>query len=182
MTRLHLEIPLCGTLEQLQLEINDRLRRIAEQFAAAVSPNISGNLDMGGNRVIGMADPKSGADGLTLGFADQRYYRASQTLPASVIPSAASVGVGPANVYTYSLTLTADQAIASPIPVAENSILYVMLLEDATGGWDITWSADFSSDTPVDIDNGANVKSIFQFVGGADGIWHYIAPFVTVQP
>ena len=74
--------------------------------------------------------------------------------------------------YLSEITLTAAWTVI-PSPVVAppaNSRLTVIITQDGTGGWGITWSADFVGASPeIDLDPG--MTSIFQFVARSDGKW-----------
>lgn len=70
------------------------------------------------------------------------------------------------NSHTLSASTT---QITGPTP-AENAILFKIIVQDGTGGRQITWSSDFDSATTVEISTGAGKRSIFQFFGSG-GKW-----------
>ena len=83
-----------------------------------------------------------------------------------------AAGTGPATAYALEQTLTANTAIASPVPTpAAKSTLAVFLKQDGTGGWTITWDATFQTDTPTGLDGGANTQASFWFVATAANKW-----------
>lgn len=86
-------------------------------------------------------------------------------------------GGGLANVWQESVTLIANTVISSPVsPPPVDSILTYTINQDSTGGWTITWSADYESNTPVDITPTANTRSVFRFSGDGS-MWQFIPPF-----
>jgi hypothetical protein len=73
--------------------------------------------------------------------------------------------------------LIANTVISSPVsPPPVDSILTYTINQDSTGGWTITWSADYESNTPVDITPTANTRSVFRFSGDGS-MWQFIPPF-----
>jgi hypothetical protein len=65
-------------------------------------------------------------------------------------------------------TLTAATTIAAPTTGATE--LVVILRQDATGGWTITWGAGFSAASPS-IDTTASTISVFRFVLSSAGLY-----------
>lgn len=53
--------------------------------------------------------------------------------------------------------------------------LTIVLLSDSTGGGLITWDATLIGPTPDDIDNSANARNLYEFIGLADGHWHMMS-------
>lgn len=72
-------------------------------------------------------------------------------------------------------TLTASTTvITSPATPAEKNQLFLTLKQDATGGRQVTFSSDFHSSTPIDINADPNAVNILQFIAKADLKWHLV--------
>lgn len=97
----------------------------------------------------------------------------------SIISSSASAagsgggGGGTSTVEHHDLT-SPTTAITSPGVPGDGDQLTKIIDQDATGGRQITWHADFASDTPVDISTIASTRSIFWFIG-YDTKWRMVA-------
>jgi len=75
MSRLNLELPRISSLDELVLSLNDRLRRVAEEFSKPTSVTTDADLVMGGHRVTSLGNPRTGTDALSLAYADSRYLK-----------------------------------------------------------------------------------------------------------
>lgn len=89
-------------------------------------------------------------------------------------PKVSGGGSGPAHFQIDGPPLTAATTeIASPVasPNAKDQ-LSVIVIQDATGGRQITWDASFSAATTVEIATVPNKESRFHFIARADNKWH----------
>lgn len=72
-------------------------------------------------------------------------------------------------------TLTANTAITHSTPASDGDLLFVLLTQNGTGGWTITWSAVFDTNTTTDIDSVANALTVVCFVGKSN-LWKQFNP------
>ena len=79
-------------------------------------------------------------------------------------------------------TLTADTSIVGPgAPAADGDLLQVVIIQDATGGWEITWGADFATGIPTTVALKADAVTVFGFFGWG-GVWWPAAPAIFSEP
>lgn len=93
--------------------------------------------------------------------------------------SGGGAGVTPSSgaITSSSVTLIADTEIPSPPGLSIEGMLLLRVIQDGTGGWEITWSADFEAGTPTGIHDAADSETRFVFVG-VGGVWVQAAPFM----
>lgn len=79
--------------------------------------------------------------------------------------------------FEYVTLSAATTELTSPVASpAEGDELYYKIMQDATGGRQITWQAAlFRSDTPVDIDTTAETVTLMKFVALNDGMWWMVS-------
>lgn len=82
---------------------------------------------------------------------------------------------GSVNVTARSQTLSAaSTTITQSAPAADGLLLFIQLVQDGTGGRQITWGGTFSSNTPNQIDTTASTNALFQFVS-LGGSWLFVS-------
>lgn len=185
---LALEIPqTAGLGEDARRVLNDRLRRIQEQFEARLT--LTSDADAGGFRIMNLGNPEALNDAVNQAAARLLTGRtaaaaATSTTTERVITETRLIGGGGTALATIqSVTLTvATTAISATVPATAGALLLVFIAQDATGSRAITWSTaagNFKSGTPVNISPVASTTSVYIFAGQADGFWWLVTNPLT---
>lgn len=81
-------------------------------------------------------------------------------------------GSGSASIYSEVVTLSASSTVVSSTATPmSGTALFLTIRQDATGGRQVTWSAQFDPLTPVDIPMGPNESKSFWFAGNSSNLW-----------
>ena len=81
-------------------------------------------------------------------------------------------GSGSASIYSEVVTLSASSTVVSSTATPmSGTALFLTIRQDATGGRQITWSAQFDPLTPVDIPMGPSESKSFWFAGNSSNLW-----------
>lgn len=104
-------------------------------------------------------------------------------MPVSLVqsgPRTLSAGAATALFQENTLT-TGTTNITSPTTPAAGDLFVLVLVQDATGGRQVTFSSDFSSLVSVDISPYPDKRTLFLLVGRGDNKWYPVAaPFLEV--
>ena len=99
------------------------------------------------------------------------------------LPYPAAGGGGGSGSVVYSLddSVSAAYNVSTTAPAwVAGALLTVRLLQDATGGWAVTWGADFKY-APV-LPTAANLESLCTFFGASSGVWELCAAPILGRP
>lgn len=96
--------------------------------------------------------------------------------PVIEIISGGGGGSVSVQITTLSVTLSGGGTVTvtPTAPTAANQVLYVILIEDATGGTLLAWGSTVSTNTPSAINTLAHAPTTFQFVSNGL-IWQYVS-------
>lgn len=136
-------------LPQLQLGAPESLDELARAIEKAVNRIITAMnrveglpLDAKRQTVRNVDDPGDSADAVNLRTLERRLGEERRVTSAAVTQSVTTTITG-SSVRFIDITLTANHTVVAPAVAADTIVIYTFT-QDGTGGWTVTWPAEFA--------------------------------------